>query len=232
MRVVSLVPSATETLRAWGVDPVACTRFCEQADLPTVGGTKNPDVAAIVDLDPGLVVLDEEENRREDHDALVSAGVPVHVLSIRSVADLDAQLPALADRVGARWEPIGDGPAPSGPRRRVVVPIWRRPWMVLGPDTYGASLLELLGLDVVPIDLGRYPTVDVEQLAALSVEVVLVPSEPYSFTDAHLEDLAGLGPVVRVDGQDLLWWGARTRGALDRLAVELALLAGPADGST
>jgi ABC-type Fe3+-hydroxamate transport system substrate-binding protein len=226
VRVVSLVPSATETLRAWDVDPVACTSFCEQVDLPTVGGTKNPDVAAVVDLGPDLVVLDEEENRREDHDALVAAGVPVHVLSIRSVADLDAQLPTLADRVGARWEPIGDGPSTSGPRRRVVVPIWRRPWMVLGPDTYGASLLELLGFDVVPSDLGRYPTVDLEQLGDLSADVVLVPSEPYAFTDAHLEDLAGLGPAIRVDGQDLLWWGARTRGALDRLAAHLASATG------
>ena len=69
MRVVSLVPSSTETLLALGVDVVACTRFCEQPAIPHVGGTKNPDIAAIVALAPDLVVLDEEENRREDADA-------------------------------------------------------------------------------------------------------------------------------------------------------------------
>ena len=70
MRVVSLVPSVTETLLAWQITPVAVTRFCEQPDLPHVGGTKDPDVAAIVELRPDLVVLCDEENRREDADAL------------------------------------------------------------------------------------------------------------------------------------------------------------------
>ena len=71
MRVVSLVPSSTETLLALAADVVACTRFCEQPDLFHVGGTKNPDIDAIVELRPDLVVMDREENRIEDHDALV-----------------------------------------------------------------------------------------------------------------------------------------------------------------
>jgi ABC-type hemin transport system substrate-binding protein len=222
VRVVSLVPSATETLRAWGVDPVACTRFCEQPDLLTVGGTKNPDVAAIVALAPDLVVLDEEENRREDHDALVGAGLPVHVLAIRSVADLDPQLGALSNRVGGRWENVGDLLA-APVEARALVPIWRRPWMALGVPTYGASLLATLGVAVVPDDAGPYPKVS---LGACSgdggVDVVLVPSEPYSFTDAHLEELAAVAPTVRVDGQDLFWWGARTVAAAERLRASIA----------
>src|SRR5690349_14313336 len=84
-RIISLVPSATETLIAWGRTPIACTRFCEQPTITHVGGTKNPDLAAIVALAPDLVVVDREENRREDHDALVEAGLDVHVLAIRSV---------------------------------------------------------------------------------------------------------------------------------------------------
>ena len=90
--MVSLVPSATETLLALGVTPVACTRFCEQPGLRTVGGTKNPDVATIVELDPDLVVMNDEENRREDFDALRDAGVTVHSMSPRDVADV---LPAV-----------------------------------------------------------------------------------------------------------------------------------------
>lgn len=223
MRVVSLVPSATETLRAWGVDPVACTRFCEQPDLPTVGGTKNPDVAAIVDLAPDFVVVDEEENRREDHDALVAAGVEVHALAIRSVHDLDPQLGALASRVGATWEPIGPLVAEVAPvRARALVPIWRRPWMALGVPTFGASLLAVLGMAVVPDDAGPYPEVSLEAFAGGSVDLVLAPSEPYSFTDAHLTELTVVAPPVRVDGQDLLWWGTRTPGAIERLRAVLA----------
>lgn len=219
MRVVSLVPSVTETLRAWGVEPVACTRYCEQPDLPTVGGTKNPDLAAIAELAPDLVVLDEEENRKEDHDALVAAGVPVHVTAVRSLDDLDGQMAALASAVGASWTPLDLPPVPAA-TRRALVPIWRRPWMALGEPTYGASLLRALGIAVVPGDAGPYPEVEPAALAG-TVDEVLVPSEPYAFTDEHLVELGDLGPVTRVDGQDLLWWGARTRGALDRLARQL-----------
>jgi ABC-type hemin transport system substrate-binding protein len=221
VRVVSVVPSVTETLLAWGVTPVACTRFCEQPDLPHVGGTKNPDVGAVVGLRPDLVVVDEEENRREDHDALVAAGVSVHVLAIRSVADLDDQLPALADRVGATWEPIGEV-APPARHRLAFVPIWRRPWMALGPPTYGESLLAALRFGLLPRDAGPYPTVELEQVSAEAPDAVLVPSEPYDFKDTHVQELAAVATPVRVDGRDLFWWGARTPGALVRLAAQLA----------
>jgi ABC-type hemin transport system substrate-binding protein len=222
VRVVSLVPSATETLRAWGTTPVACTRFCEQPDLPTVGGTKNPDIDAIVALRPDLVVVDEEENRREDHDALIHAGLDVHVLAIRSIDDLDRQLPTLASRVGATWTPLGTEDAvPPGSGRRAFVPIWRRPWMAIGSHTYGASLLGVLGFAVVPAGPERYPEVELDALAG-AADVVLVPSEPYAFKDAHLDELARVGPTRRVDGQDLFWWGARTAGALARLRHQLA----------
>lgn len=56
-RVVSLVPSATETLLAWGVEPVAVTRFCRAPGVASVGGTKDPDVVAVVEAAPDLVVL-------------------------------------------------------------------------------------------------------------------------------------------------------------------------------
>lgn len=223
MRVVSLVPSVTETLRAWGLDPIACTRFCEQPDLPTVGGTKNPDVAAIVDLAPDLVVLDEEENRREDHDALVAAGVPVLALAVRSLTDVDRELGRLAEAVGADWS-APEPPDDVSVTRRAVVPIWRRPWMVLGQPTFGASLLAALGVEVVPADAGAYPTIELDDLAGLQPDVVLVPSEPYAFKDEHLDELAAVAPPVRVDGQDLFWWGTRTPEAMARLAHVLRRL--------
>ena len=221
MRVVSLVPSVTETLRAWGVDPIACTRFCEQPDLPTVGGTKNPDVPGIVDLVPDLVVVDEEENRREDHDALVTAGVPVLALAVRALADVDRELGRLAEAVGVEWTPPPPPPSATVSALRAVVPIWRRPWMVLGHPTYGASLLAALGVEVLPVDVGPYPEVELGDLVGLRPHVVLVPSEPYAFKDEHLLELASVAPPVRVDGQDLFWWGTRTPGAIARLAAVL-----------
>ncbi len=217
-RIVSLVPSATETLTSWDRTPIACTRFCERPDLPHVGGTKDPDVAAIVELAPDLVVVDAEENRREDHDALVERGVHVHVLRIRSVHDLDPQLGSLAGRVGAHWEPIGHVADPQV-RLRAAVPIWKRPWMWLGAPTYGTSLLAALGVENVLSEDGPYPTMERADVAAHRPDVVLAPDEPYRFGERHRAELEAVAPAVFIDGRDLVWWGARTRDALDRLGT-------------
>jgi ABC-type Fe3+-hydroxamate transport system substrate-binding protein len=217
---VSLVPSATETLRAWGVEPVACTRFCEQPDLPHVGGTKDPDVAAITDIAPDLVVVDEEENRREDHDALLDAGLRVHVLAVRDLAHLDEQMARLAATVGATWEPIGAIVEPPT-RARAYVPIWKRPWIALGEPTYGSAILRALGIANVAAPDGAYPELDLDAARSRGADLVIAPSEPYPFAERHRAQLEEVAPVVFVDGRDLLWWGARTKGALARLGQVL-----------
>jgi ABC-type Fe3+-hydroxamate transport system substrate-binding protein len=215
VRVVSLVPSVTETLLAWGITPIACTRFCEQPSLRAVGGTKDPDIDTIVELEPELVVVDEEENRIEDHDRLVGRGIPVHALAIRSVADVDAQLAPLAERVGARWEPVGQA-APRSRRGSAFVPIWRRPWIALGVPTYGSSVLDALGIANV-FGATAYPEVSLDAARAAQPDVVLAPSEPYPFSERHRADLERVARVVFVDGKDLFWWGVRTHDAIRRL---------------
>lgn len=218
-RVVSLVPSATETLLALGADVVACTRFCEQPDLVHVGGTKNPDVGAIAALRPDLVVVDEEENRREDADELTAAGLALLVLAVRSV---DGALDAVAQLAAATGRPTPDLDVPGRrePTVRAFVPIWRRPWMSFNRDTYGASVLRRIGIALVTADAPeRYPTVELADLD--EPDLVLVPSEPYSFSDDHVAELQLAFPhavVERIDGQDLFWWGTRTPGALRRLS--------------
>jgi len=229
VRVVSLLPSVTETLRAWRVDPVACTRFCEQPDLPHVGGTKDPDVAAIVALRPDLVVVDEEENRREDAEALAAAGVPVHVTAVRSLDDVAPTLAALAARVGLVLAP---GPAVVAPDAGVrtewaaFVPIWRRPWMTLNGDTYGSSLLAAIGDTNVYADHpDRYPTIgELDEVRARRPDVVLAPSEPYPFGERHRSELETVAPASFVDGQDLFWWGVRTPAAIERLSRSVEAL--------
>ncbi len=221
-RVVSLVPSVTETLLAWGIEPVACTRFCEQPRLRHVGGTKDPDLPAITDLLPDLVVVDEEENRREDHDALRAAGIAVHVLAVRDLSGLDQQMGGLALAVGARWEPLGSIAEPP-PTRAAWVPIWKRPWMALGEPTYGSAVLRALGVANAAAPDGAYPAVGPSQAADRGVDLVVAPSEPYPFAPRHREELEQAASDVRfVDGRDLLWWGTRTRGALERLGAALA----------
>jgi ABC-type Fe3+-hydroxamate transport system substrate-binding protein len=230
-RVVSLVPSVTETLLAWGIEPVAVTRFCEQPDLRAVGGTKNPDVGAIVALAPDLVVMDKEENRRADAETLVAAGLQVHATAVRALGDVDRELEELA-RVVAAERPLDERAAFSrmttgaagSPGRRAFVPIWRRPWMTINRHTYGSSLLAGLGVDNVFADApDRYPTVTLEDVGARRPEVVLLPSEPYAFTERHRPELESLRVDIRfIDGRDLFWWGARTPAALDRLRQSIA----------
>lgn len=222
-RVVSLVPSVTETLLALGGDVVACTRFCEQPGLRTVGGTKNPDVPAIIELAPDLVVVDEEENRREDAEALAAAGLDVMATAVRDVDGALSVVGELARRIGADPPALVVPDAPTEPTRTALVPIWRRPWMAINADTYGASLLRRLGVELVTAaSPDRYPTIELTAVPA--PDLVLVPSEPYEFRDEHVAELAAAFPgadVRRVDGRDLFWWGIRTPDAIDRLRAAL-----------
>jgi ABC-type Fe3+-hydroxamate transport system substrate-binding protein len=220
VRVISLVPSVTETLLAWGITPIAVTRFCEAPGVPTVGGTKNPDVAAIVARSPDVVVMDKEENRAEDADALQESGVTVHVTHVRAVEDVGPTLADLAAVVG-RPEVPDDAPdrrPPASTRPRAWVPIWRRPWMTISGATYGSSILTAAGVVNIYEDAPEaYPTVTLEAAAALRPDVVLAPSEPYPFAERHRSQLEAVAPVVFVDGQDLFWWGSRTAAAVARL---------------
>lgn len=250
MRVVSLVPSITETLLAWGVEPVGVTRFCAQPHLLAVGGTKNPDLAAIRRLAPDLVVVDEEENRRDDHDALIDAGLEVHVTAVRSITDVGPTLQALAARVGvpsniaignavvgadapgpgaASGADSAERPEPAGSVADSVtafVPIWRRPWMTLNRDTYGSSLLAAIGVANVFGDHDdRYPTVTLDDVRWRRPDRAILPDEPYEFTDVHAAELvAHLGCDAQVvDGRDLFWWGVRTPAAIGRLRASLGI---------
>ena len=223
MRIVSLVPSVTETLSAWGRTPMACTRYCERPDLAHVGGTKNPDIEKISELRPDLVVVDAEENRREDYDALVERDIDVLVLHVRSLADVNPAMAHLADRVQAQWEPVLL-PTPQPIRTRAFIPIWRRPWIALGVPTYGASLLAQLGSMTIFDSRGSYPEIDLAEAIAHRPDVVLAPDEPYPFSQRHRRELESVAPTTFVDGKDLFWWGVRTTDALTRLAPLVASL--------
>lgn len=237
MKVVSLVPSATETLLALGITPIACTRFCEQPGIATVGGTKDPEVAQIARLEPDLVVVNDEENRLEDVDRLGQLGLAIHQMSPRSVAEVGPAVAALAEAVGAEvpdpFRPATWGPwleehrqGRNGDPRRTFVVVWRRPWMTLAGDTYGSSLLGLLGcFNVFTGEDVRYPTVELAEAAARKPDLVLLPTEPYPFKERHVAEVTDGIPgaaVAIVDGQDLFWWGIRTPGAVQRLAAALS----------
>lgn len=231
-RVVSLVPSVTETLLAWGITPLAVTRFCEHPELQSVGGTKNPDVAAIAELHPDLVVMCREENRSEDARALTDMGLRVCDVSPHSLDDVGPALERLARVLG---QPVDDATSradeqPEPLRVRAFVPIWRRPWMTINADTYGSSVLASIGVRNVfdhdgrdtEGDAARYPQTSLDEAAAREPDVVLAPSEPYPFKVRHFDELRKVAPVVAVDGKDLFWWGVRSAVAPGRLRDQIA----------
>ncbi|MFE7050547.1 helical backbone metal receptor [Streptomyces californicus] len=221
MRVVSLVPSLTEAVAVSAPGLLAgATDWCTHpAGLAAarIGGTKNPDVAAIAALAPDLVIANEEENRAPDLDALRGAGLDVLVTEIRTLDQAFTELhrvlvdgcglarPRWLDEAEAVWAAL---PAPSGPPRPAAVPIWRRPWMVLGRDTFAGDLLARLGVrNVYAGHPERYPRVTVEELNASGAELVVLPDEPYRFTAADgPEAFPGL-PAALVDGRLLTWYG-------------------------
>jgi len=233
-RIVSLVPSLSETLWWWHLSDrvVGVTDWCVAPPhgfphATRVRGTKNPDTAAIIDLAPDLVVANEEENRELDVVRLREAGVPVYVTRVRSVPEAASSLVALAGALGV--EAAGAGLAqslhralarlPSGAAPlRTFCPVWRDPWMAVGTDTFSADLLARAGFHVVP-DESRYPSVDLADIEAADVDAVLLPDEPYVFTDVDRDVFDGWAARVRlIDGTALTWWGPRTPSALASLA--------------
>lgn len=227
MKIVSLVPSVTETLLAWNIEPTACTRFCEQPSLHHVGGTKDPDIASIVALRPDLVVVDREENRKEDAEALIEQGITVCDLHVVSVHDVPREMQRLSDLVGGPILELSER-VEQEQRSIAFVPIWRRPWMTISQKTYGATLLRCLGIQVFqPDSPDAYPTLSDNDLAGLAAQMVLLPTEPYVFSERHIAEVqerTGISDVRIIDGKDLFWWGVRTNDALARLGKDLARL--------
>lgn len=218
-RVVSLVPSLTEALAS--VDPAAlvgATDWCTHpADLATtrIRGTKNPDIRSIVALHPDLVIANQEENREIDVRRLREAGIPVWVTRIESLDEAFSSLERLFEVV-LRWSTpawldearvIWAAP-PARPTLKVVVPIWRDPWMVVGPRTFTADLLRRAGAVVAPGDAGdRYPSVDIETLDGLGADAVLLPDEPYVFTTDDGPESFPRTPSRLASGRLLTWYG-------------------------
>ncbi|POM22260.1 Vitamin B12-binding protein precursor [Actinomadura rubteroloni] len=233
-RVVSLVPSLTETLAVTAPGLlVGATDWCSHPvglDVVRIRGTKNPDLDAIRALEPDLVVGNAEENRAPDVAALRAAGVPVWMTEIRTVDGALVSLRRmLAEGCGLPVPGWLDDAArvwaahTPGPPRRAIVPIWRRPWMVLGRDTFAGDVLARLGVaNVYAGHPERYPKVALEELTASGADLVVLPDEPYAFTAGDgPEAFPGL-PAALVSGRYLTWYGPSLVGAPAALAGALA----------
>ncbi len=243
-RVVSLVPSLTEAIaRTLPGRLVGATDWCTQPadlDVVRVRGTKNPDLALICKLWPDLVVANQEENRKLDVARLRAAGIPVWVTRIDDVASALGSLARLFEQAFGvverpDWLTAADRiwhlPA-TMPGLRVAVPVWRDPWIWVGAGTYAHDLLARLGLvNVAATKAGHYPNLDVAELLAESVDLILLPDEPYRFCAADGPDALEGVPTVLVPGRALFWYGPAMTTARDILVQALVNRSGSGSSS-
>ncbi|GAB3714773.1 helical backbone metal receptor [Mariniluteicoccus flavus] len=238
MRVVSLVPSLTESIAATAPDLlVGATDWCTHPadlDVRRVRGTKNPDLAAIAALEPDLVVANREENRRVDVERLEALGITVLVTDIDTLDQAYAELRRLfaaLDRPEPAWLAEAEAAWAPGPTADLtaVVPIWRDPWMVVGPATFTGDLLARLGVRVLapattPRGSARYPQATPAELVALGPDLVVLPDEPYRFTPTDGPEAFPGARVRHVNGRLLTWYGPSLVEA--RAALAAALVTG------
>ena len=183
--------------------------------MPRVRGTKNPDRAAIAALEPDLVIANREENRELDVRRLRDAGITVWVTVIETVDEAFASMERMfTEALGwdvpelARRGPGSLGRAGARVRRRVAIPIWRDPWMVVGGRTFTGDLVARLGL-VNAFGDGdeRYPKVELADIDSPDVDLVLLPDEPYVFTADDGPEAFVHTPTRLVSGRSLTWYG-------------------------
>lgn len=242
MRVVSLVPSWTETLLACGVEVVGRTRFCVHpagaGAIPVVGGTKDLDLAKLLALKPDLVLVDKEENlpwMAAEH------GWKTHVTHVSSTADMPGELGRLAEllsserlrALGEEWRaelcaspatrPVGRMPGllgwirePASEPDLILYLIWRNPWMGVSRDTFVGSMLAHVGYGaLLPSFPKKYPELELSSFDP-GRTLLLFSSEPYPFSQKRAE-LGKLGfPSALVDGEAYSWFGIRSLRFLQR----------------
>jgi ABC-type Fe3+-hydroxamate transport system substrate-binding protein len=237
---VSLVPSLTEAIAVTAPGMlIGATDWCthpRELAVSRIGGTKNPRVDDIVALVPDLVIANDEENRPQDLDALRAAGLPVWVTAPTTLTaafvSLDRMLrlgcgldrPAWLDAGEAAWSGTAD-PDAEDARMTALVPIWRRPWMALGRDTFAGNLLSRLGIDNALADSAdRYPKIELGQVFRDRYpDIVVLPDEPYAFNwdDGPEAFVEWQVPIACVSGRHLTWYGPSLVEARDVLLEQL-----------
>lgn len=239
MRVVSLCPSITNLIFDLGAAEslVGITKWCIHpvegvAAIEKVGGTKDPKIERIIELEPDWVFLNQEENRKEDFEALEQAGIRCHVtfplnareaaeavLSIGEALDCLEKAEVLAEQIHHSCEAV-ISKREAGPFLRWAYLIWRKPWMAVGSGNYVDGLIsEAGGQNIFADHDDAYPAVTGQQLAEAKPDLVFLSSEPFPFKEKHITELAaesGLPPQIFVlcDGELLSWHGSHTAKGL------------------
>ena len=233
-RIVSLVPSVTELVCELGLagQLIGRTGFCIHPReivrrVRKVGGTKDVDLDKLRSLRPTHVILNIDENRKEDAHALaefVPGLIVTHPLSpldnpalyrlIGGIFGREHEAEALCGKFENAYEALRSA-IHAFPSERVLYLIWRNPWMTVSRDTYISRMLALVNWETVPAGgAERYPKIDLDGAALDQADTVLLSSEPFMFREKHLAEMRTL-PALRgkkialIDGEMTSWYGSR-----------------------
>lgn len=245
-RIVSLVPSLTETVCDFGLQSelVGCTTFCVhptnlRTSIPSIGGTKDASVEKIAELRPTHILVNTEENLPETIRALKQKTNAVVIETFPKTPQQSIQMVSELANVfcydATQWtidclNQIKKLKLLSQEKIFYLYFIWRNPWMVAGNQTYIASMLDLIGfqskVETSENLAERYPVLQADDQRVYNSDVLLFSSEPYPFKQRHVDEFLSQAnikkPIQFVDGQMLSWFGTRTLAAL-RYVEELRI---------
>lgn len=229
-KIISLVPSQTELLFDLGLNDevIGLTKFCihprnKFLSTQKIGGTKKLDRKLIEQLKPELIIGNKEENTKEDifyfqerfpvwmSDIYTIAGAMKTISLIGEVVNKEPEALYLNHLINAGFRDLGVLAAENGLKKRVAYLIWKKPYMAAGKNTFIDSMLSSIGLINV-MDSPRYPEIQIEDLANLNCDLILLSSEPYPFKEQHIKEINRILPSVQVklvDGEMFSWYGSR-----------------------
>ena len=224
MKIISLVPSITETLFDFGLtddEVIGRTKFCIHPsdfvkNVAIIGGTKNLNIEKIKSLKPDLIIANKEENEKLQVEELMK-DFKVWVTDIETLEDNQefiSELGFLLNKkelaldFNQKMNAIFNGVEISNPKKTAYL-IWNNPYMTIGSDTFINEILEKSGFENLFNDRKRYPEISVEELE--EADLIFLSSEPFPFQQKHIDELHILLPkkqIILVDGEAFSWFGS------------------------
>ncbi len=232
-RIVCLNPSQTETLIHLGLRTyvVGVTKFCVhphdlKKEKTIVGGTKKVDYEKIRSLHPDIILCNKEENTKEIVETLARE-YPVHVTNVTNLDDALAMIFQYGQMFDCTFKAVEICKNIEAERKKLVLfmkqhelkkvayLIWKNPYMTVGGETFIDHMLGLGGFENAFSNRKRYPEITLNELKELSLDTILLSTEPYPFKENDVKELQEvLGIEVKlVDGEYFSWYGSRLLSA-------------------
>ncbi|MDQ0476877.1 ABC transporter substrate-binding protein [Chryseobacterium sp. MDT2-18] len=223
MKIISLVPSITETLFDFGLtadEVIGRTKFCIHPlnlmrNVEIIGGTKNLNIEKIKSLQPDLIIANKEENEKLQVEELMKY-FKVWVTDIETLEDNQnfiSELGSLlnkeisAQNFNQKINSVFNDIKVSSPKK-IAYLIWRNPYMTVGSDTFINEVLQESGFENLFKNRKRYPEISVEELK--EADLIFLSSEPFPFQQKHIDELQKEMPtkeIILVDGEAFSWFG-------------------------